>query len=244
CVSRNIPITKWDMPQAPYEYTRPALIVYVSVVGETSNNVFVVDLMSLQIVGSLTGLARGERIYSARLVGGIFFLVTFRQVDPLFAIDISDPNNPRVLGFLKIPGFSEYLHPLSGDRLLGIGVEGSNLKISLFNVTDPTDMSEISKITVHSAWSQALHDHHAVTIYPEKELLMIPVTSYATYYVSSGALVVSYESDTLRVKTVLPHEYCLRVAYVGDELFTISPNLIKIFDANTYEELGQIILEK
>lgn len=245
CVYRSVPIKiDWSLPRVPYEYTKPRLVIYTSTVGEASNNVFVVDLTSLEVVGSLTGLARGERIYSARLVGNIFFLVTFRQVDPLFAIDISEPKNPRVLGFLKIPGFSEYLHPLHEDRLLGVGVEGSNLKMSLFNVTDPTNMSEISKIMVSSAWSQALQDHHAVTIYPEKELVMIPISSYVMYYVSSGALVVSYSNDMLSVKAMLSHEYCLRIAYVGEELFTISPNLIKVFNANTYEELGQIILEK
>ncbi|MEO3993043.1 MAG: beta-propeller domain-containing protein [Desulfurococcaceae archaeon TW002] len=245
CVSKKIPVViNRSMPQVPYEYTRPTLTIYMSVVGETSNNVFVIDLTSLQIVGSLIGLAREERIYSARLIGNIFFLVTFRQVDPLFAIDISDPSNPRVLGFLKIPGFSEYLHPLPENMLLGIGVEGSNLKISLFNVSDPTNMNEVSKVIVYSAWSQALHDYHAVTVYPEKEIIMIPLTSYVMYHVPNGALVVSYRNNTLRVETILPHEYCLRITYVDKELFTISLNLIKIFDANTYEELGQIILEK
>lgn len=245
CVSRSIPvIINWSVPQVPYEYTRPTLMVYVSVSGEVSNNVFVVDSRSLRIVGSLVGLARGERIYSARLIGEVFFLVTFRQVDPLFAIDVSVPENPRVLGFLKIPGFSEYLHPLPENRLLGIGVEGSNLKISLFDVSDPTNMSEISSVKIASAWSQALYDHHAVTVYTEKELVMIPFSSYATYPSSSGAIVVSYGNNTLRIKAVLQHEYCLRTAYIGNELYTISPNLVKIFDVNTYEELGQVVLEK
>lgn len=245
CVSRSIPIIiNWSVPRVPYEYTRPVLMIYVSVSGEASNNVFVADLTSLRVIGSLIGLARGERIYSARLVGNVFFLVTFRQVDPLFAIDVSDPESPRVIGFLKIPGFSEYLHPLPENRLLGIGVEGSNLKISLFDVSDPTNMSETSSVKIASTWSQALHDYHAVTVYTERELVMIPFTNYATYPSSSGALVVSYGNNTLRVEAVLQHEYCSRIAYVGNELYTVSPNLIKIFDVNTYEELGQVVLEK
>lgn len=73
---------------------------------------------------------------------------------------------------------------------------------------------------------------------------MLPITSYSSGYVSSGALVVRYSNNELKVETILPHEYCLRIAYVGNELYTISSSLIKIFDANTYEELGQIILEK
>ncbi len=243
CVTRGVPVVSgWG--QAPYEYTRPRLIIYVSPTGEVSNNVFITNLSNLSIVGSLRGLARGERIYAARLIGNVFFLVTFRQVDPLFAIDVSDPENPRVLGYLKIPGFSEYLHPLPGNKLLGIGLESTSLKISLFNVADSTNMSEIAKVLVSLAWSQALQDYHAVTIYPEKELVMIPITSYSVGYVSSGALVVRYSNDELKVEIILPHEYCLRIAYVGNELYTISSSLIRIFDANTYEELGQIILEK
>ncbi len=207
------------------------------------NSVFIVDLNSLSVVGSLRNLAPGERIYSARLIGSIFFLVTFRQVDPLFAIDVSDPDNPSVIGFLKIPGFSEYLHPLSPGRLLGIGVEDGWLKISLFNVTDPVNMSEIFKINLPSTWSQALYDHHAVTVHPERQLVLIPFASYGGGGMSSGALVIKYSSDELRVDAVLPHQSCVRTVYVGGELYTISPGLIKVFSLKTYEELLEIPLQ-
>ncbi|WP_448578533.1 beta-propeller domain-containing protein [Thermosphaera sp.] len=211
--------------------------------GVSENNVFIIELNSLNIVGSLKNLAPGERIYSARLIGNVFFLVTFRQVDPLFAIDVSDPGHPTVIGFLKIPGFSEYLHPLSAERLLGIGIEDGWFKISLFNVTDPVNMSEVFKINLPSTWSQALYDHHAVTIHPEKQLVLIPFTSYGGGGVSSGVIVIKYSSDELRVDAILPHQSCIRTAYVGDELYTISPGLIKVFSLETYEELLQIPLQ-
>ncbi len=239
CTSRSAPVV------AKRHYAGSvlavALAVGVSVSGESSNNVFIIDLTNLRVASSLRGLARGERIYSARLVGSVFFLVTFRQVDPLFAIDVSNPEEPRVLGFLKIPGFSEYLHPLPRSRLLGIGVEGSGLKISLFDVSDPANMREVSNAKISPAWSPALHDHRAVTVYLEKELVIIPF-SYI-YAPTSGALVMSYKNDTLKVKAVLQHENCLRTVYIGEELYTISPSLIKIFNINTYEELGQIVLK-
>jgi uncharacterized secreted protein with C-terminal beta-propeller domain len=209
---------------------------------DTGNNVFVIDLESLNVTGSLRHLAPGERIYSARLIGDVFFLVTFRRVDPLFAIDVSDPGNPVVIGFLKIPGFSEYLHPLSSDRLLGIGVEEGGLKISLFNVTDPVNMSEIFKINLPSTWSLALYDHHAVTIHSGMQLVLIPFTKYDGGGASSGVLVIKYGSDELRVDAMLPHYSCVRTIYVGNELYTISPGLVKVFSLETYKELLQIPL--
>jgi len=209
---------------------------------DTGNNVFVIDLESLNVTGSLRHLAPGERIYSARLIGDVFFLVTFRLVDPLFAIDVSDPGNPVVIGFLKIPGFSEYLHPLSSDRLLGIGVEEGGLKISLFNVTDPVNMSEIFKINLPSTWSLALYDHHAVTIHSGMQLVLIPFTRYDGGGASSGVLVIKYGSDELRVDAMLPHYSCVRTIYVGNELYTISPGLVKVFSLETYKELLQIPL--
>jgi uncharacterized secreted protein with C-terminal beta-propeller domain len=209
---------------------------------DTGNNVFVIDLESLNVTGSLRHLAPGERIYSARLIGNVFFLVTFRRVDPLFAIDVSDPGNPVVIGFLKIPGFSEYLHPLSSDRLLGIGVEEGGLKISLFNVTDPVNMSEIFKINLPSTWSLALYDHHAVTIHSGMHLVLIPFTRYDGGGASSGVLVIKYGSDELRVDAMLPHYSCVRTIYVGNELYTISPGLVKVFSLETYKELLQIPL--
>uniref|UniRef100_A0A7C2BKF4 Beta propeller domain protein n=1 Tax=Thermosphaera aggregans TaxID=54254 RepID=A0A7C2BKF4_9CREN len=217
------------------------LHVWWSIVG-TGNDVFLIDLESLNVTGSLRHLAPGERIYSARLIGNVFFLVTFRQVDPLFAIDVSDPGNPVVLGFLEIPGFSEYLHPLSSDRLLGIGVEDGWLKISLFNVTDPVNMSEIFKINLPSTWSLALYDHHAVTIHSGRQLVLIPFTSYDGEGVSSGALVIKYSGDELRVDAMLSHYSCIRTVYVGSELYTVSPGLIKVFSLETHEELLQIPL--
>ncbi|MBC7106258.1 MAG: beta-propeller domain-containing protein, partial [Firmicutes bacterium] len=122
----------------------------------TRNNVFVLD-ENLQVVGRLTGLALSERIYAARFTGDRAYLVTFRVVDPLFVVDLRDPRQPRVLGELKIPGYSEYLHPYDENHLIGIGREAAEapvpagqgtlifpppvvdrgLKVALFDVSDP-----------------------------------------------------------------------------------------------------------
>ncbi|MEM2074601.1 MAG: beta-propeller domain-containing protein [Zestosphaera sp.] len=243
CTTRKVTVPASEgTPRIPSEYTEPRLLVSVYSAGETSNNVFTVELKSLQVAGSLRGLASGERIYSARLMKNVFFLVTFRQVDPLFAIDLSNPESPKVLGYLKIPGFSEYLHPLPKDRLLGIGMEDSKLKISLFDVSDPTNMKEVASVKISPAWTPALHDHHAVTVHLDRSLLFIPVSGYVWSYTSGGMLVVTYNNDYLAVKTLLQHENAVRSVYVGDELYTVSANLIRVFNIDSLEELGEILL--
>ena len=122
-------------------YFRVATTTY----GETTqNNVYVLN-MSLNITGSLTDLAQGETIYSARFMGKRGYLVTFKQIDPLFVIDLENPYDPKVLGYLKVTGYSDYLHPYDENHIIGIGKETTDagefawyqgVKISLFDVTD------------------------------------------------------------------------------------------------------------
>lgn len=155
--------------------------------GGVGNNVYVLD-EALNTVGSLEGLAPGEEIYSARFMGDRCYLVTFKKVDPLFAIDLSDPENPAVLGKLKIPGFSNYLHPYDEDTLIGVGKETEEakegefawhqgIKISLFDVSDVENPRELAKIEVgdRGSDSPALYDHHAFLFSRERNLLVIPI---------------------------------------------------------------------
>ena len=90
----------------------------------------------LERVGSVTGLGKGERIYAVRFMGDKGYVVTFRQIDPLYTLDLSDPTAPKVVGELKIPGYSAYLHPVGENRLLGIGREGASVQASLFDVSN------------------------------------------------------------------------------------------------------------
>ena len=141
----------------------------------------------LEIVGSVEKLAPGERIFSARFVGETGYVVTFRQVDPLFSIDLSNPTKPVVEGELKIPGFSEYMQPIDENHLLAIGRDADprtgrsrGLQISLFDVTDINDPKLEDRYTFEGEWgtySAAEHDHHAFGYYPEYNTLAIPVTS-------------------------------------------------------------------
>ena len=153
----------------------------------TSNNVYVLNA-SLGVIGSLEGLAPGEDIYSARFMGSRCYLVTFKKVDPLFVIDLADPENPTVLGKLKIPGYSDYLHPYDENTLIGVGKETEEaeegdfawyqgVKISLFDVSDVSDPKELAKFEIgdRGTDSPALYDHKAFLFSRAKNLLVIPV---------------------------------------------------------------------
>ena len=141
------------------------------------NNLYVLDA-DMVIVGMVEGLAKGETIKSVRFMGDTGYVVTFEQTDPLFVIDLKDPENPEVLGELKIPGFSNYLHPVTENYLLGIGVNGDDsgagdgMKVSLFDVSDKKNPKEVAKFEVlpqentGNLWGYldcfAFYDHKAV----------------------------------------------------------------------------------
>ncbi len=152
------------------------------------NNIYVLD-EKMNLAGSLEDLAPGEKIYSARFMGERAYMVTFKKVDPLFAIDLKDPYNPKVLGKLKIPGYSDYLHPYDENHIIGIGKDAveseegdfawyQGIKIALFDVSDPTNPREISKYNIgdRGTDSYALQDHKAFLFDREKNLLAIPIT--------------------------------------------------------------------
>jgi hypothetical protein len=142
----------------------------------------------LVTAGAVTGLAPGETIQSVRYVGDRAYVVTFLQVDPLFVIDLADPTAPRVAGELKLPGFSRYLHPLGGDRLLGIGRDADpetgrtkGIQLTLFDVAGPGNPKLVGTQTVTPPdgsswrWSDAEWDHHAFSYFPELGLVAVPV---------------------------------------------------------------------
>jgi len=144
----------------------------------------------LKLVGETAGLARGERVQSVRFIGNRGFVVTFRQVDPLFTLDLSDPTAPRVVGELKVPGFSSYIHPLGEDHLLTIGtylpesgVGERRVQIALFDVSDMATPRQkfLHLVDSPSATSAAQWDHKAFNFFPEKGLLAVPYTDYAAW---------------------------------------------------------------
>ncbi len=144
---------------------------------EDVNALYILD-EKMELTGKLTGLAPGEQIYSARFMGDIGYFVTYRNTDPLFSVDLSDPAEPKILSALKIPGFSNYLHFYSKDTLLGIGQETDpntqeflGLKLSMFDISNPSDVKEKDKYIIeNSDFSYALYNHKAIMIDPEKNI--------------------------------------------------------------------------
>ncbi len=184
--------------------------------GTTNNNVYILN-SSLNVVGKIENLAPGERIYSVRFMDKKGYVVTFKQVDPLFALDLSNPSAPKVTGQLKIPGFSNYLHPYSENILIGIGnstVETNTgaaltngLKLSLFDVSNPFAPKEIQSYTLgtRGTSSEVLYNHKALLFSKEKNIMGFPVQLYES---AKGAGASDYGNLT----------------YVGYYIFNINPS--------------------
>lgn len=161
----------------------------IALTSNKDNRVYVLD-KDLKQVGSLTGVAPGERIYSMRYAGNRAYMVTYRQVDPFFVLDLSEPTNPKVLGELKLPGFSEYLHPYDENHVIGVGKDATDtgrvkgVKIAIFNVQNPAkpDLRAEAVLGEFAADSALNYDHKAFLMDIAKDLLVVPVTIYDRNY--------------------------------------------------------------
>ena len=197
-------------------------------------------------VGKVGGLGRGERIYSVRFIDDIGYVVTFRQTDPLYTIDLSDPTAPRVVGELKILGYSAYLHPVGDGLLLGIGQdateEGRTLgtQVSLFDVSDLANPMRIHNYTLDDGYSSVEYDHRAFLHWPQTGLTVIPVQVYSWDEDSgqesgfSGAIAIEATRDGIKEIGRINHgpekeaeEYWWsqpieRSLVIGDSLYTYS----------------------
>jgi uncharacterized secreted protein with C-terminal beta-propeller domain len=138
------------------------------------------DGTKLAPVGSVTGLGENQRIYAVRFLGDKAFVVTFRQVDPLYALDLSDPTAPALRGALELPGYSSYLHPITDDLLLGIGREGQDAEASLFDVSDLAAPKRVSQLDFGPGYSAVENEPHAFLYWPASKLAVLPLTTYGT----------------------------------------------------------------
>lgn len=218
-----------------------------NMLGETTNALYVLD-ENLEVKGQLTDLAKGERIYSARFLGDMVYFVTFRQMDPLFSVDLSNPEKPELLGELKITGFSEYLHFYGENLLLGIGREadpetGENkgVKLSMFDISDSYDVKERKKTVLSEyLYSTAFDDYRNVLISPEKNI--IGFTAGEDYFV------YSYEEDRgfvekLHIKDASltsGMEYqTVRGAFIKDTFYLIKGSEgVEAYDLNNNKKTG------
>ena len=163
----------------------------------------------LEQIGSVGGLGLGERIFSVRYVDDTAYVVTFRQVDPFYVIDLSDPRNMVVQGELKIPGFSNYLHPISDDLVIGVGQDATDdgrttgTKVSLFDVSDPANPLEIDVWTLPEGFSDAQFDHRAFLWWGPTNTAVLPLQSYADQF--AGAIVLNVTAGGITEQGRISH---------------------------------------
>ncbi len=195
------------------------------------NDLYVLD-ENLDVVGKIQGFGLDERIYSVRFDGDVGFIVTFRQTDPFFVLDLSNPENPEIVGELKISGFSSYLHRIDEKTVLGIGKEDGNVKISLFDISDLTNPVEKDRYVLQEYWSEVMSNHHAFLLDKEHGIFFLPA--------GQNGYVFSYEDGLEMVKAVKGD--AVRAIYIDDYLYVIGPEEIKVYDENSWERVAELEL--
>ncbi|MFI6227036.1 beta-propeller domain-containing protein [Micromonospora echinospora] len=221
-------------------------------VGGSSSAVYVLrtDGDELRRVGMVDGLGRGERIYSVRYLGDTGYVVTFRETDPLYTLDLRDPTAPKVTGELKITGYSGHLQPAGEGRLLGVGQEADErgvrqgLLVSLFDVSDPAKPTRIAHYHRPGTYSLAEHDPHALLYWPGSGLVVLPVSG--RQHVGQEALVLRTDGSRLTEVGRIAHPGddhragVIRSLIVGDTLWTLSDVGLQATDPTNLAERNWI----
>ncbi len=229
--------------------------------GSIENMLYILD-KDLKGVGNLTGLANGEKIYSVRYMGDKAYIVTFKQVDPLFVIDLSDPKNPQKLGELKIPGYSTYLHPYDENHIIGLGydtkengetTQNNGLKLSMFDITDVNNPKELFTEKIGNIYtsSEAIYNHKAILYLKEKNIIAFSIKTYQNQKNISKALL--YEID-LNKGFILKNEYAEdttkdykksieRIVFANGRYYLVSKKIIVSIDENTWQDKEKIEIE-
>ena len=219
---------------------------YETIEDTNANCLYVLD-DDLKIIGTISDLSPDERIYSVRFDGEVGYFVTFRQVDPLFSVDLSNPAAPKIMGELKIPGFSQYLHVYGEDLLFGLGMTADektgrtgSLKLSMFDVSNPYDVTEKHQLVLEENYSTALYNHKAILVAKEKDLIAFPV--------DKGYKVFGYDEMTgfINVGEIETDNWCgdSRGVYIDDYFYVCSDKQIYILDMNNFALAKELTIGK
>lgn len=228
---------------------------------DIENHVTVLD-DKMNVIGKIEGLAKGETIYSARFMGETGYFVTYRNVDPLFAVDFSEPKNPKILSELKITGFSEYMHFYGEGKLLGVGWETDpetgerlGMKLSMFDISDPGNVTEISKMVVKNVdYFSGEYNYKALLISPEKNLIGLEGNSWSNSEkgTTGNYMIFSYEEGKgFKSLHIEPYGYdypmfnngneTARGLYVNDTFYIVSRRNVMAFDmTNGFKKIGEL----
>ncbi|WP_406318775.1 beta-propeller domain-containing protein [Streptosporangium sp. NBC_01639] len=230
-------------------------VATTSTSGQTSSSaVYVLKADTLNKVGEVGGLGDGERIYSVRFIGPVGYVVTFKQVDPLYTLDLRDPAAPRKTGELKITGYSAYLHPAGDGRLIGVGQEASEegrrlgTQVSLFDVGDPANPRRLSQMFQKDSGTEAEWDPHAFLYWAKTGMAVLPLTSWSgSEQGGAAALVLTVDDSAVTRTGTVTHpapkakgnsrliaydQGIRRSAVIGDSLWTVSDLGLKVSDMN------------
>jgi uncharacterized secreted protein with C-terminal beta-propeller domain len=195
---------------------------------ETSSTVTVLRQNGnrLEKIGAVGGLGKGERIYAVRFLGERGFVVTFRQLDPLYALDLSDPTAPKLRGEVEIPGYSAYLHPVTDNLLLGVGREGGAVQASLFDVSDMGAPKRVSQLNLGNGFSPLESEPHAFLYWAKTGTAVFPLTTTSF----SGAVALRAGAAPLSELGRIEHKVASqqvaapieRAFVIGDTVYTLS----------------------
>lgn len=219
-------------------------------------NLYVLD-ENLEEVGKLANMQQDEQVKSVRFLGDTAYIVTFESIDPLTVVDLSDPTSPKVTGEVELPGFSNYLHPTQDGYIVGIGYGGdddgadmSELKITLFDVTDPKMPKVADEIIIENADTDVNYDPKALLYDEEKHLIFLPVTVYDSQYKSHCSLkIIEATGGNLSEKSTLDHKFnkysadtaeLFRGTYISNTAYTITEKGVCAFDIDTAKLINKL----
>lgn len=219
---------------------------------EKSNDLFVLN-SDLKTVGSVTGIAEGEQVYSVRFQDDYGYLCTYRTTDPIFAVDLTDPAAPKVVGEVKLSGYSDYLHFWNDDLLFGLGMETQEItdengttaaldgmKMVMINKSDPANLSEAGAMSVNADYSEALTNHKAILVDPERNLIAFPAEgSYLVYgYTPENGFALKAEIS------VSEWDWNNRGVVIGDYFYVCGSDRVNVIDLNSLENVGETIVSR
>lgn len=228
------------------------------------NMLYVLD-DTLSVKGKISGIANNESIYSARFMGDTAYFVTFYQTDPLFCVDLSNPEKPKILDALKVTGFSSYLHFYKDNLLLGIGMEvdpettgRTGIKLSMFDISDRNNIKEVDRMILKNTdHSEALSNHKAVLIDTKKDIIGFEVQGYESEAYQTYQVFSYNKNNTFTKELIVPvnldnnsYSSNIRGTYVDNTLYVMCSNMkgqgegrIQAFDLLSKEQIGELVLE-
>ena len=226
----------------------------------TANNLYILN-DKLEEIGKVENFGKEEKIYSVRYVGDKAYVVTFKQTDPLFVIDLSNSETPQILGELKIPGYSTYLHPYDETHLIGFGydtkedgtrVTTNGLKMAMFDISDFNNPQELFKIAIGDSkytYSELLYNHKVLLFSKEKNIIAFPLYSSSGRKTNSRAAIYNIDLENgFSLKGEIANvtdkydENVKRIVFANNTYYTLSNALVKVANMDTLEVIKEFTI--